>query len=42
MFPFFDRNVWIVTMFFFFFNVVSSIFAIALYETSANNDKAYH
>lgn len=26
----------------FFFNVVSSIFAIALYETSANNDKAYH
>lgn len=37
MFPFFDRNVWIV-----FFNVVSSIFAIALYEISANNDRAYH
>lgn len=37
MFPFFDRNVWIVTM---FFQCSKQFFAIALYEFSANNDKA--
>lgn len=37
MFPFYDRNVWIVTLFFHF---NKQFFAIALYEISANNDKA--
>lgn len=36
MFPFFDRNVWIVTLFFH----CKQFFAIALYESSANIDNA--